>query len=445
LGNPEILKGNKQKMRTNKNFQQIATSFELNMRAILFFTQHIGGLADDRDEEIFSEFVEELAKVAEVDSSEIRNNFVENLLKNSEVQSGEIINNSEELFVKVANKTIASLNKIEFREWASANIDKLLEFMSIIHRFGKTLPAQGYLLRKGALMTLVSSFEVLLSDLLTEFYISFPTALSSEKSIKLSDLRNFSNIQDAEDFLVDKEVDSLINDGITSVLEFLRKQKIDVDAVMVQIDNLIEIMQRRNLLVHNDGFVDNSYISKVKPNYIQKKGIQLNKQLQVTPQYLQDSIDQIRYIGSILIQLCWRKWKKDEHEPADRYLNELTYNTLVDNRYELTRLIALYASKLKMREQYEWPIIINHAIALREIGQNDKLRKLVLSLNVPQNIATYKMAIHILLNENDKAFELLPKAIDEATYGAERRRMKEWPLFRPIQEDSRFKGAFLDI
>ncbi len=114
---------------------------------------------------------------------------------------------------------------------------------------------------------------------------------------------------------------------------------------------------------------------------------------------------------------------------------------LLDERYELIRMVVLFSGKIKVRAQYEKTVIINYAIALKELGEMEKMRKILRRKDLP-NSKPHKMAIHILLNEIDKGFQLFPDVIEAVKFDSERKKMMEWPLFKHLRNDKRFINAF---
>jgi hypothetical protein len=76
------------------------------------------------------------------------------------------------------------------------------------------------------------------------------------------------------------------------------------------------------------------------------------------------------------------------------------------------------------------------------MGKTEEMKKLLKRNKVLFGHTAQKMAVHILFDEVDKAFELLPKVLQEAQYETKIRKIKEWPLFKHLRNDRRFITAF---
>lgn len=410
------------------------------MQAMSVFSQQIGGFADEYDRSLIQRLLRELAEVFDVPVSELEKEITAYPVEDSEVEQEEIVADGEEIQLKVGGEITSRFNTTEFLEWTKHNPEKAVEIIRAMQLWGRRPPAQGILLRRGALITLVSQFETLLSELIGAFFLRHPAALSAEKSLKLSELRIFESIQEAERYLIDKEVDGIIREGLAKSTDFFQRQKVDLKAIQQEQEMLTEVFQRRNTFVHNNGVVDRDYLTKVDSAYIRSKRIQLNNRLRISPQYLQETIETVWLVGAFLTQQCWRKWEKTEHELADKFVSDFMYDTLIDERFGLIIKAARIFSDLKISEPFNTTITINHAIALRELGQHEKMNKLLKRIKAATNL--HKLAIYILYGQADKAFELLPSIVEEVEYDAERRRMRNWPLFKYLRNDSRFISAF---
>ena len=143
------------------------------------------------------------------------------------------------------------------------------DFRKAHKTFKKSAPKQGPILRRGALVSLLGCFETLVAHLIRKFYKKFPEAFpSSSKSLTLEDLKEIGSIEDAELHLIDAEIDSILRGNISSQIEyFVKPIKVQLKYLNEFHDKLIEISQRRNILVHNDGVINKHYISKT-PKYL---------------------------------------------------------------------------------------------------------------------------------------------------------------------------------
>ena len=114
--------------------------------------------------------------------------------------------------------------------------------------FAQRPPVQGALLRNGAVITLVSFFEGLVSEILHVFYREHPDALPAEsRSLSLADLRALGSISSAEQFLTSKEVDSILRESLDEQLgHFSKRLQIDLAPLNGLRGEITEVFQPAN-------------------------------------------------------------------------------------------------------------------------------------------------------------------------------------------------------
>ena len=89
----------------------------------------------------------------------------------------------------------------------------------------KQAPMQGSLLRRGALVTLFSFLESLISEMIHKFYQLFPAALPAEdRMLSLADLKSIGSVEDAEKYLIAREVESILRESLESQIEYFKKR-----------------------------------------------------------------------------------------------------------------------------------------------------------------------------------------------------------------------------
>ena len=275
----------------------------------------------------------------------------------------------------------------------------------------------------------------------------FRSEALSERSLKLSELQTFSSVQEAIAYLATQEAEAVQRGSFDDKLKHFGKQlSIDLKPLASYRDEISEIALRRNLLTHNQGIVNKTYLTQAPRNYIKREGLRLGQRLEVTESYLSGAVDLIYLYGFILLQQCWRKWEKQNSLQADYTLfYKGIYQALVDERYEVASELSKYAEGLKsVNEGVMHGIIVNHAIALRELDERSAMLKLLRKHNIEAWGQRYQIASHALRGEYEALFRLLPKAIDAGE--VQHANLEHWPLFKPVRTDPRFillldKGA----
>ena len=115
---------------------------------------------------------------------------------------------------------------------------------------------------------------------------------------------------EAVDYILSKKVDSVLYGNLDKQLNFVSGElKIGLNKRIVKWAVIDEAMERRNLIVHNNGIVNRRYISNVKRL---AKDIKEGDVLSIDGQYLKNVFEEVFLAGIVLAENCWRKWGKQE-------------------------------------------------------------------------------------------------------------------------------------
>ncbi len=283
-------------------------------------------------------------------------------------------------------------------------------------------------------------FETLFSNLLHKYYITYPEALpSTERLLSLSALRELGSIEDAEKYLVDKEVDSVLRHSTKDQISYLKQRlKLDLSFLETYLDDLVELSQRRNLLVHNGAIINRTYLSNVSPDLIEKYSFEEGDVLDVDEQYIINAIDIVYLCGVVLIQQGWRKWAKEDVYLANNVLSDSNFDTLTEERYTLTERLSKYAYTLDLLEDRTSRIaVINHAISLKQMDKNDEMEDELKKHDWTSSALDFQVALLALRNDTVGLIEIIPRAI--AAEKINKKALVEWPLFKELRNTSHFE------
>ena len=324
-------------------------------------------------------------------------------------------------------------------DWAIQNKNDLKKLISFQRRSRINSPVPGDVIRQGILVYLVTYFEMLLGDLLRTHYALFPGKLSKEKTFKYEDILRLETLDAITQQAIADEVDDLLRSGYKDLPNaFAKRTGIDTGEVKAHSNRMIELFERRNIFVHNSGRIDNRYIKKVPHTYLKQINARENLLLAVPSSYLNESIEAILIVGTIISQRVWRKYSKD-CKLADYALTELIFEKLVEGRYGLVINLADFALNVAFsNKSSRYAVLINSAVAYDKLGDTIKkertLNKIgnIHDLPIGQQVAYYCVSL-----ENDRAIALLQKAI--TTGDIDEIDLCDWPAFDYIATDSRFQ------
>lgn len=421
------------KQNIGEALRKATITFSSNMRALRVFNEQIGQVADEHDRTVRKQLESKMQGIFP-EFKDLGKNYKFRI--RPETEHGNYLETVEG--IPEDDKDPSSKIDEDVHEHV---LDKyvLQDLLDTVKAFNQQAPMQGKLLRRGALSTLVSFFEVLVSDLIQIFYLNNPAALPADSStLNLSEIRKCGSIEDAEQFIIYREADSVLRSSTEEQIGYFSKRpKVDLQPLDNRKDYLTEVSQRRNLLIHNNAIVNRQYLSKVSPELISKYEVEEGKVLYTDQHYLSSAIDEIHLAGIMLLQQCWRKWDKSSVELAERSIQDQLYNCLSEKRFTLANLIAEYVQELNLlTEASRRQVVVNNAIALKELDQRENMEEALSSVDWSACALKFQVALLALRNEEEKLCELLPKAV--AVDEISREDLEMWPLFASFRNNERF-------
>jgi hypothetical protein len=146
----------------------------------------------------------------------------------------------------------------------------------------KTIP-------RSYLMTLISHYDAFLGQLIKLILLAKPELLTaSEKNLSLAQLIEFGSIENAKDFILEKEIEGVLRKSHAEQFSWMEsKFSIPLRQGLDIWSDFIEITERRNLYVHTGGIVSNQYLKTCKENGVQLTDVTIGDELSTSPQYFQ--------------------------------------------------------------------------------------------------------------------------------------------------------------
>ena len=266
-------------------------------------------------------------------------------------------------------------------------------------------PMTGVMLRRSMLISLVTFLEIFLGDI----YKSHYQVLGQSK----------------EDAC--KESRKLMKGNWRNKLTNLQKIGLDIQATTKYSEEIFEITQRRHVLVHNDGIVDEGY-----KKYFSKYNY--GDHLLVSTRYFQRGINIVHTLCFLLFCNQLTKYEENKQVIYNK-LDDFVLNSLEQRRYSLVIELSENAEFLDLPENKRQIVIANRAIAYRELGKTEEVNRIVTFLESAEHGLEIELAISMLRNDIvnlRRQIKLIPNHPGNA-------RMFSWPLFNPIKNEVWFK------
>jgi hypothetical protein len=385
--------------------KQIWIRFNANISALWMFADRISQVADAEDHEQISQLAQKVAFLFDESPGEVEKELVQ-FVKVADEAEVEPNMQDQAQFQDVTDAFQSGDFKNSAQKWLRRYPKKNRQFVGLIRSIFEPVAANGILLRRSSFVLLVSFFESLIVDLLTMYFTSNP-------NIKVNE--------------------HIINRGsFPDRLKLLGTTGADLVPFELLKQNTLEIIRRRNLLTHHDAIIDLDFINhttRINPKFAP------GRRLRISQTYLIQSIESTLQYSYLIFQKCWRAWVRGNHEEADKHFNDMLVSLLSHNHNEIVVQLTNWGKEFQL-SRLNWQIlVVNHAIALRDLGLKSEMHKLIdseIRKPIPMQV---RFAVHILKEEYDSALILFSQL---AKNGKLRQLSAELPLFKPILSDQRF-------
>jgi len=298
-------------------------------------------------------------------------------------------------------------------------------------------------------VSLVSQFDSFLGKLIKEIFVNKPEILnSSEKKLTYSRLKEIKDIEEAKNYIIESEVESILRESHTSHFSWLENRlNIPFRKDLTIWPRFVELTERRNLFVHSDGIVSSQYLAICrKSKSIEGDSPKLGEKLQVTPEYFEESFKALFEISVKLTQVIWRKLLPKDIDKSDQSLNDICFDLLKEHQFELADNLLIFATetlKKHFNEESKNIFIINKALSLKLGGNKEDAEKIVHTKDWSASSDKFKIAKWALLDDFEEVGKLMKKIGPDGEIN--RMSYKTWPLFREFRKTKIFLDNFKEI
>lgn len=322
--------------------------------------------------------------------------------------------------------------------------DEINTFLKQLKTLPKVNPAHARLLHQSSFVLLVGYFEYLFADLLKFYYRNFPGNISNKPiHIIINELKAYDSIEEAVDYVISKEVETILFDlSFNELIDFFdKKLKINLEREVINWDIINETRERRHIIVHNNSIINKKYLIKSKIDMLPDKAKLINeKKINVSIEYFQIAYNEIYLAGHILIFNCWKQWARNDSEKMFNELLITTFDCLTSNLNYIAKKLSFHSVSLGPETDVETDlslrITFNYIIALKRLGENDELEKELKKLKISSLSPIFKLAYYTLKDDKKKILENIRhcKLMDDMKVD----HLHEWPLFEELRKDTEF-------
>ncbi|MEE4594212.1 hypothetical protein V2J94_20375 [Streptomyces sp. DSM 41524] len=173
-------------------------------------------------------------------------------------------------------------------------------------------------LRKSLIVSAASAFEILFGKLAKRVYAVNKAALNdSEYTFSLQQLAEFSSLEEARQYLVERRVSALLRESLDGWDKWLGKSVKGVSMAGLPLDWVAtrEVFARRNLVVHNGGEVNHIYMDVMSNlDGVRCGSLNIGSVLKIDREYFAQATQNIFSLGMLLAIDVARKLHRDQSE-----------------------------------------------------------------------------------------------------------------------------------
>lgn len=284
------------------------------------------------------------------------------------------------------------------------------------------------ILVSSTLSNVIIIFERYLASVYEALILINPKKYFENQKIEIANIFN-KNVRDIVVECVKKEVESNMFDSLKTLELISLKENININRYKNVLDEFEEIYYRRNLYIHNNGVVNNLYLSNIKDKF--KKDIKVKQKLVTDEIYLRNAINMLYKIVCTLfyeVQLSYNP----KYEKWHISLGNIGFDFLQDKNYDVAEQIYFILSSYKQlcfRDKAMYRI--NYINAVKQQGKTEIVKKELSELDVSIATDDYKIAKLCLEDKNVEVYEEISKNYPEP-FTADL--IRDWPLFINFRE-----------
>ncbi len=302
---------------------------------------------------------------------------------------------------------------------------------------------------KSILISLLCQFDAFLGRLIKLTLSIKPELINaSEKKFTYSELLIFDSMEDAKDFLLEKEVEGVLRESRQKQFRWMENRfgmKLTKDLEVWPL--FVELSQRRNLFVHSDGIVSSQYIKVCENVGADIDGINIDDSLFADKEYIQKAYEIIFEVGLKLVHVLWRKFLPDQMNLADININEVGYSCLLDGKNDLAKVIFDFCTdtlKDHGPDEIYRMMIVNKAQAYKWIGLKEEASEIMKGSDWSATSLKFKLADAIISDNFEIAYRIM-KEMGNQKNTVIQHEYRTWPLFKEIKKTSEFQDVFKEI
>ena len=343
--------------------------------------------------------------------------------------------------VKKLEKVMNELEKDTSKEVSTEARIKLENFKNLKSKQKET-QALLDLIPSSMIVTLISSFDYCLSRLIKVAYNFNPDILMAEKKgISIQEIGDLESMADVKNYFIDKIIDAQFRESHMLLFEYIEKTfSIKGIKEFCEYKNILFISEIRNIIVHNDGFLNVEF-----KNCIKKYGVNINYDFMFDENNkLRLELEQINFVRENLIcffvklfyvfvfHFC--KKNKQVIENLSNEINNIALKYYQKRNYNISLSIFNFMLQEKLKSSDKFMYTVNKCMCLKSMGRMDEVNKVLHGLDWSNCDRIFLFAKFLLLDDFENALKYIKENPDDMEY-----KFQFWPICKPLIKKNEFR------
>ena len=303
------------------------------------------------------------------------------------------------------------------------------------------------LIPRSVFVSFVSIYDAYIGKLLRILFLIKPEVLNtSDKKFLFSDLVLFSNIEEARESIINKEIENVLRKSHSEQLKYINNTfSIKINPRKELLEKFIELTERRNLFVHCDGIVSSQYVAACNNHGIEIDSKGIGTTLGINARYLKGSYDVLYEMAVQMTHVLWRKFFPTDLESADKNLIDITFDLLCIGKYKLAQNLLRFSCEKYIAHHDDINrhiFIINHALSFHLDTMDKECKEILSQHDWTAKADEFRLANFVLNKDWKGAVEIMVKIGNDQKWMTHYR---DWPLFTNFRETKFFLNNYKKI
>ncbi len=290
------------------------------------------------------------------------------------------------------------------------------------------------------IIMLITRFEEFIADFIRVLYKKFPQKYLDKQTITFSEIDK-KGVSDIKEKIIEREIERIMRESYTEWFDLFKEHNMCFDNCSGEYEQLRELYARRNVIVHNSGNVNDSYIKNV-PGTSYKVG----ERLYADEEYINLAFNSVKTMIFCIMIEGIRIEKENRSIYIDNIFN-FAFIELMQKNYSVCKTVCSSLKNNKLiDEKTKHMAKVNCWISQIAIDGLDKVKKEIEDFDVSALDRIFLIAKLLLLQKNSKATPFIEELYqkNDLPFSA----IEQWPLFmgyRDSDEYNKFKSSHPEL